>query len=140
MKIKNNNLGFSLAECLISILLLAIALIGGMAFYTNSSEVMGLTLHKKMAMEMAMQEMEQIKKDGQAGLPEPASGVWVSGSVSTVTFGDPAQPFSGQLQKKISDVEGTAPNKNKKVEVQVSWTEAGETNPRTVNLQTLMAL
>ena len=56
--------GFTLVESLISILLLAIVLVGGMGFYFYSTDVMTIAMQKKMAMEMAMQAMEQMKDLG----------------------------------------------------------------------------
>ena len=58
---KNNN-GFTLIEVLISILVLAVVLTGGMALYHNASEIMAHMVHKKVAMELADLEMEGIKE------------------------------------------------------------------------------
>ena len=128
MKLKENQ-GLTLIECLISILLLAIVLAGGMSFYFNSTAVMTLVMHKKTAMEMVTQAMEQIKNDGYLGLP-------LSGVVDTsmVTFGD----FSVQKQRQVTDESGPVP-KNKKVEIQVRWFESGNPTARTIGLVTYMA-
>lgn len=58
----NNSSGFTLVEVLISILMLAIVLTGGMALYHNASEIMAHMVHKKVAMELADLEMEGIKE------------------------------------------------------------------------------
>ncbi len=107
----------TLAECLVSIVILAITLVAGMAFYFNSGAIMGRAMHKKMAMEMANQKMETIK---QAGFD--ALGVTV-GFVDepVVTFGD----FSlKNMRKRVTSVDGTS-NGVKQVEIEVIWTESG---------------
>lgn len=129
------NRGFTLIESLISLLLLSIILAGGLSFYFNSDEIMSLAMHKKIAMEMANQSMEKIKKDGYANLLPPTIG-FVSGPFgSAMTFGD----FTAQTQQRVTHVEGISPNINKMIEVKVSWTEAGKQTSREILLATYMA-
>ena len=132
MKIISHN-GMTLAEVLISFLLLSIVLVGGMGFYFNSTDVMTMAMHKKIAMEMATQAMEQIKNGGYGSLPNPASGNWET--ASTVTFGN----FSAQKQRRVTDVEGTSPNINKRVEIQFNWSEPGRQTSQLVSLATYIA-
>ena len=127
MKKLKNNQGFGLIETLISILLLSIIMIGGMSFYFNSSSAMTMAMHKKIAMEMANQALEKIKADGYAAIPPPGT--------STVTFGD----FSVQKQLSVTNIEGTLPNINKRVEIQMSWTESIRTTASTLTLATYMS-
>jgi len=126
-----NTRGFTLIESLISIILLSICLAGGIAFYFNASEIMTLAIHKKIAVEIANQAVEKYKEMGYSDLP-PANGVWTADSA--VTFGD----FSVQTRRKIADVVN-GPPATKQVEFEVTWTEAGKTQARTINLFTYIA-
>ena len=102
---------------------------GGIGFYTNSTAAMTLAMHKKMAMEMATQAMEQMKDAGYVSLSDYA--VRTCEAASTVTFGD----FSALKQRCLT---GGA-NANKTVEIQINWTEPGKQTSRVVNLATYMA-
>ena len=125
--------GFTLTEVLISLLLLSIVLIGGMGFYFNSTDVMTTAMHKKIAMEIATQAMEQIKDAGYVSLPIPATGNWET--ATTVTFGD----FKVQKQRRVTDELPGGATANKKVEIQVSWPESGKQTTSVINLVTYMA-
>ena len=126
-----NKHGFTLIESLVSIILLSICLTGGIAFYFNASEIMALTIHKKIAMEMANQAVEKYKEMGYADLP-PNSANWVP--EAAITFGD----FTAQARRRIKDVVGDPPN-TKKIEFEVRWTQSGKIQPRTINLITYIS-
>jgi len=126
-----NNRGFTLIESLVSIILLSICLTGGIAFYFNASEIMALTIHKKIAMEMANQAAEKYKEMGYLNLP-PVSADWVP--EAAVTFGD----FTAKTRRWIKNVIGDPPN-TKQVEFEVRWTEAGKTEARSINLITYIS-
>jgi len=126
-----NRRGFTLIETLISIILLSICLTGGMAFYFNSSAIMALTVHKKMAMEIGNQALEKYKEMGYNDLPA-ATGNWVADTA--VTFGE----FTVQTRRKITQVVN-GPPETKQVEFEVKWNEAGQQEARTVNLLTYIA-
>ena len=130
MKPIKENEGFSIVESLISILLLAIVLAGGMSFYFNSSAIMAQVAHKKMAMEIANQAMEKKRIATFSSLT--ATG-WVDDDTPIVSFGD----FSTQVRKKITNMVGTPPYKQ--VEIEVSWTEPGQQSQSTIALATYMA-
>ncbi len=131
MQLSRQN-AFTLLEVLISILLLAIILTAGLSIYTNASAIMTKAMHKKIAMEMANEQMELIKNDGYLNLPNPAPGTWEN--PSSITFGD----FTAAWRRRITDVEGTSPNIKKQIELEVSWTEADAQNPTTIGLATYM--
>ena len=103
-----------------------------MAFYFNSTEVMTLAMHKKMAMEMATQALEQSKSLGY-GNPVLAdtAGAWTP--LTSVVFGS----FSAQPQRRVTD---NNPSANvKKIEIQVPWTESGKASQLQINLATYLA-
>ena len=129
--------GMTLAEVLISILILSIALVGGMCFYFNSTNVMTMAMNKKIAMEMATQAMEQIKDAGYSNLPNPATGNWET--ATSVTFSNGSSSFTTQKQRRVTDTEGASPNINKKVEIQVCWPTCGNATSKTINVATYMA-
>ena len=140
------NKGLTLAEALISLLFLSIVLVGGIGFYFNSSDVMTMKMHKKMAMATAIQGMEQMRDSGYSCLSYPApegcpptspTGTWEP--ATSVTFSNGSFSFTTQKQRRVTDVEGISPNINKRVEIQVSWTEPGKLTPGVINLATYMA-
>ena len=132
-KLKNNK-GFGLIETLISILLLSIVLTGGMAFYFNGNEFMGLAKHKKMALEIANSKLEDLKNFGYGSLP-PAGTLVVTNiavgglsAVQTTTVTNQDDPVGGN------------PVDYKEVRVRVDWTEAGKiTAPQQIDLTTFMS-
>ncbi|HEY7710610.1 MAG TPA: hypothetical protein VIG57_11320, partial [Candidatus Entotheonella sp.] len=97
-----------------------------LALYFGSREVMTLATHKKLAMEIANNEMEAVKEGGYAALPVPANN-WVA--TGAVTLGD----FTVQTRRRISNVNvGTFINRQ--VEVEVRWREGGKNEDRTITL------
>ena len=120
-KIRNSQGGFTLAEALISILLLAIVLAGGTGFYFNSTDVMTMAMHKKIAMEMANQAMEQIKDGGYTGASvNPATITWAPSSnpFNVIEWSNGSFDFKVQEQRRVTDIGSPA---NKQVEVRVCW-------------------
>ena len=53
--------GFTIIECLISVILLAITMVGSMAFYFYSTGHLAGATHKRIAEELANAKMEEIK-------------------------------------------------------------------------------
>jgi type II secretory pathway pseudopilin PulG len=118
---KHSYQGFTILETLVSIIILTVFLSGGIAIYTNATAIMTVATHKKIAMEMANQFLEQLKKAGYSNaLLTDTAGGWTPASPGTIiTFGD----FSANLQRRITN---TGSPSNKTVEVRVTWTEAGK--------------
>ena len=131
MTMKNKK-AFTLIEVLVSLLLLAITLAGGITLYFNASTIMGLAMHKKIVTEMANQTMEQVKQAGYGSLPNPATGVW--SPAFPVNFND----FKAEAQRRVTDVPSST---LKEVEVKVCWPDcgAGTTDKKIITLATYMA-
>ena len=125
---KLNTRGLTLIECVISILILAVTITGGLALYSNANVIMSTAMHKKIALEMAVQEMEKVKSAGYAGLP--SAGNWENLPDKTFDL------FTVQIRRRITNA-STAPVM-KKVELEVSWRE-DKSDPRNIKLETLMA-
>lgn len=130
MSIKKNKKGFTLVETLISILILAILLAGGMSFYFNSSDFMALAMHKKMALELATEKMEECKRvttlsalDALDNNPTPGPESISVGGLSATRTTDVSDPGNGESGYRL-------------VEVNVVWTEAGKNTSRNVDLIT----
>ena len=106
-----NDQGTTLIEVLISILLIAITAMGGIALYFNASEIQGIVLHKKIAIEMANSQMEECRRSGCA---PGSSDITISGLNITngMTIQDSASTWAGYDQKTVS----------------VGWEEAGPTS------------
>jgi len=61
-EIGNNKHGTTLIEILISIILVAITTLGGIALFFNASQLQGIVRHKKIAVEMANSKMEECRR------------------------------------------------------------------------------
>ena len=48
--LKYNKKGLTLIECLISIVVLGIMVTGGLALFHSAEKIMGMSMHKKMAL------------------------------------------------------------------------------------------
>lgn len=121
----NNKSGFTLIEIIISILLLAITLAGGMALYFNANKIMALMVHKKAAMELADKKMEEIRDASYVSLVEgqtSESGLKVSGlnASRTVTVSKPNSTY-------------------KQVTIEVNWKEADTSDDKIVKLVSYVA-
>src|SRR5262245_50589486 len=114
-----NNRGFGLIESLVSLLLLSIVMVAGMAFYTHCDEQLGMAMHKKMATEIANCKMEDLKRNGYGSLPAVGTPV-----VETITVGQLAATRTTTVTDKDDPAGGTTPD-YKEVKVRVNWTEAG---------------
>lgn len=126
--------GFTIAECLISLLLLTVILVGGMAFYFYSTEYLSFATHRRMVTELANAEAEDIRNDGFASLPDPVpNGLWLARSQEAVTIGS----LSGTKDVYVFDVPGVG---YKQVEVRISWNEPGKTATQEIAINTYISL
>jgi prepilin-type N-terminal cleavage/methylation domain-containing protein len=132
-----NKKGLTLVECLLSIIVLAIMLSAGMAFYFNAQADMRWSINKRIALEMAGSELENIKNNGYAVLPHPAplGNLWQGPLV--VAVGN----LSGQKYIYVYDIDANADNiiDYKQVRIVVSWQDAGKSAPQSVILNTYIA-
>lgn len=120
-----NNQGTTLIEVLISIILVAITTLGGIALYFNATELQSIVFHKKMAIELANSKMEECRRtDCITGVPEPISiGGLEFPTGREVSIIDPelnesAAQFDINYEKKMVKVEWNATNStNRKFDV-----------------------
>jgi len=129
--------GLTIIECLLSILILAIMLTAGMAFYFNAQASMRWSVHKRIALEMASAELENIKNNGYATLPNPApaGGLW-QGPLTVQLVN-----LSGQKDIYVFDVDinGDGSTDFKQVRVIISWQDAGKGSSQSAQLDTYIA-
>lgn len=137
MKFKKNISGFTLVETLISILILAIVLAGGLSLYFNSSAISALMTHKKFATELTSKIMEELKKNGYASLPLPGPGI----PTALTTADDPSHIILDltPATKTVTVTDIGSPVEYKQVDVIVNWTEAGKSTPRSAQATTYIA-
>lgn len=128
--------GFTIIECIISLLLLAIIMVGGMAFYTYASQYTRGAVHKKAALEIANTKMEEIRSNGYASLPDPAtlplSGLWqgpLNISIASLTGEEDIYVYG-------IDDDSNGTTDYKKVTIEVKWQQAGKTNQQAIKLDT----
>ena len=113
--------GLTIIECLIALLLLTITLVGGMAFYFYSSELLGYATHTRIALSIANASLEELKKDINASLP------------TSVAIGD--LPPEAQPPPTIEDVPGRP---YKHVQIQITWHEPSRDGQQNIILDTYM--
>jgi len=117
-----NKSGFTLIEIIISILLLAITLAGGMALYFNANKIMALMVHKKAAMELADKKMEDLR--------DASYVLLVVGETSESDL-----KVAGLNATRTVTVAVPNPNSTyKQVTIEVNWKEADELNDKIVKL------
>ena len=136
-----NKKAFTLIECLISILILAILLAGGMSFYFNSNSFMSLAMHKKIALELATEKMEDCKRvdcltsatcanslESKDNWPGPGESISVGGLNATrwVDVCDPADPNAKLFSNPSFPCFNNAETGYKVAGIIVRWTEAGK--------------
>ncbi len=129
---RKNFKGYTLVEVLVSIVLLTMVLAGSIGFYCHPQEVMALNMHKKIAMELGTQQIEQMRVDGYASLPNPASGSWET--AQNIYFG--SSDFIVQKQRRVTDQSGAG--SLKLVEMKFTWAEPGKQNQE-IDLATFIA-
>jgi prepilin-type N-terminal cleavage/methylation domain-containing protein len=122
--------GLTLIECLIALLLLAITVVGGMSFYFHSNQYLRGSIYRRLAAEIANAQMEQIKRNGFAGLPA-ADGLWTS---QTIDIG--GLTGGGTQNVYVYDVDSGA---YKHVLIETDWQEPGQTTQERVRLDTHIA-
>jgi len=127
-----NEEGWTLIEALVSMVIIVIIALSGIALYFNSSELERMALNKKIATELANSKMEGYR----------------SADYSTLTAGvTTADVVIGGLDAKVSDglgetvtiadIDGDSPPDGtidyKRVQVDINWEEAGKIE-RTFNI------
>lgn len=119
-----NRKGFTLVECLISLVIVTVVLVAGMGFYYYSKSLLESAIFRKIAVEVADSKMEEIRNNGYAGLP--------AGPLE-VSLGK----ISGQEYIYVNDVSGTTDYKE--VSVEVTWQEPGKAVLQNIALSTYIA-
>ncbi len=117
--------GFTLLEILVSLLLLAVTLVGGMALYHNAQKIMALMVHKKVAMELADRQMETVRTT--------SFGLLAAGESTESNL-----RVTGLPANRRTTVTETS-SKLKEIRVEVNWNEAGQTTPHSVMLVSYVA-
>ena len=125
-KIGNSPSGFTLTETLISIVLLSIVLAGGMGFYFNSTDAMTRAMRKKIAIEIANENMEKLRNLAYASMTSPQTCI------------PGATPNVGGLVGTCS-ITITAVSTYKQMVVNVTWTEPGKSAQGQVSLASYRA-
>jgi len=135
-----NKKGLTIIECLLSIIILAVMLTAGMAFYFNAQAGLRWSVHKRIAVELANSELESIKNIGYNGLTTDCPGVGLCNNpnyTKPVQVEDLPLPPPTQPNQKVYVIDNGG---YKEVHVEIAWQEADKSNPSTVNLSTYIAL
>ena len=104
-----NDQGTTLIEMLVSLILISITALGGIAMFFNANELQAVVVHKKMAVEMANNQMEQCRRG--VSCTAGSSDITVSGLniQDGMTIQDNASVWAGYEEKVVN----------------IGWNEAG---------------
>ena len=127
----------TIIECLLSIIILAVMFAAGMAFYFNAHASMRWSVHKRIALEMAGAELENIKNNGYAALPNPAP----AGNLWQGPLAVAIDNISGQKNIYVYDIDanGDGATDYKQVRVVINWQDAGKKSTQSTRLDTYIA-
>ncbi len=134
--------GYTLVEAVVSVVMIAIATLGGIAYYASADKIQHSAMHKRVAAEIANTKLEFIKKYGYSALPDPANNYIMEYAYINSGTPPPFYAHFGSLPINrtvvVNDIidGGTGTTEYKEVKVSVSWTEADETTPRIIELAT----
>jgi prepilin-type N-terminal cleavage/methylation domain-containing protein len=115
-----NKKGLTIIECLLSIIILAVMLTAGMAFYYSAQASMYGSIHKRIALEMASAELESIKNMPYDSVPDYATLTKWTNESQNITEGI----LAGLNGNQIVAVESL--NGYKHVQVEIDWKDAGK--------------
>ncbi len=110
--------GFSIVEAMFAILILAITLAGGLAFYFYANDLYARRLHARLATSLAEDRMERCASARAGGLPT-ASG----GACPLETNAATGDTLQGIATRRTVTV--TADGTGKDVAVYICWCEPG---------------
>ena len=108
LKISKNQ-GMTLVETLVSLVIIVIIALGGMALHFNTFEIKAMSQHKKIAMELANTRMEKYRTGTCAGLVD-----------------GPVAPYNSPVGGFIFVMDELVVKANCRVNVNVAWNEAGQ--------------
>lgn len=137
--------GYTLVEAVVSVVMISVATLGTISYYNSAHKIDYLSMHKRVAAEIANSKMEVIKNNKYAALPNPAANlVWENANVNT---GTPPAYFSYFGTKPVTRmvtvndiIDGsTGTTAYKEVKVKVTWTETNEATAKNVELSTYIS-
>lgn len=128
---KKINNGFTIVEHLVSLLLLSIAIVGGMAYYTFADSHMQASFHRNIATELANSKMEELRKNGYSALPN-TTGLWQGPSPILIKY------LSGNQSIYVFDIDDNSDGATdyKQVKVEIAWQEPSKTFLQNLTLDT----
>jgi len=112
--------GSSLIEILVSMLIMTITILGGMALYFNASELQKMAIHKKMATEIANSKMEELRTMNCVAIAA-LNNNWTDLQIGGLLL-------AGANNKGIKVAPSVDKGNYCEVEVQVKWNEVGQIN------------
>ncbi|MCK5178651.1 MAG: type II secretion system protein [Candidatus Omnitrophica bacterium] len=123
------NQGTTLIEAMVSLVLVAITTMGGIALYFNTTELQAQTLHKKMVTELVNSQMERYRK-----IDYNHSSLAVTGidpdPMSINIGGMSTDPVKGQgITTIITEIDEYPPDCTfdyKEIQIDIDWNEAGK--------------
>ena len=135
--------GYTMVEAVVAMVMISIAVLGAVGYYSNANEIQKLAMHKHLAAEIAEAKLEQIKNSGYAALPNPATNnVVENANINTGTPPVYSAHFGNQTVTRkvtVNDNIVSGITESKQVDVKVSWTEVETNAAKSVQLSTLFS-
>ncbi|MDD5729683.1 MAG: prepilin-type N-terminal cleavage/methylation domain-containing protein [Candidatus Omnitrophica bacterium] len=122
------NKGFTLIEALIALLLLAITVVGSMAFYFYSNQSTAITVHRRMAVEFANSELEGLKNT-------PYDNIVSKSPAVNITTGNLSE-LNGKEEILVAE---DVSHNFKQISVTITWTEPASGLGQNLVLNTYIA-
>jgi len=124
--------GSTLIEILVSMVIMAISVLGGIALYFNASELQKMAMHKKMATELANSRMEELRTMSCATITGLSTN-WTDLQIGGLLL-------EGADSKGIKMEPPVDQGSYCEVELQIKWNEVGQINRDfVINLATYVA-
>jgi len=124
--------GSTLIEILVSMIIMTITVLGGMALYFNASELQKMAMHKKMATELANSQMEKLRTMSCAAI-SALDHNWTDLQIGGLLL-------AGADGKGIKVEPPVDQGNYCEVEIKIKWNEVGQINRDfDINLATFVA-
>ena len=119
MKTIRHRQGSTIIEVLVSLVIVTVTALGGIALYFNSTEIQSVVLHKKMAVRLADSRMEEFRE---MSYSDSALAVGVTTS-DIIIGGLEARATDGHGMKTTVTDPGLG---YKQVQVDIDWKDSGQ--------------
>lgn len=112
----------------------------GLVIYVNSKAVLGMAMHKKMAIELINNKMEELKNSAYVtGLPSVQTTL-VAVTLGGDVIGHEGIPGTMLITSSTIDFDSPPDGEDaRQFDIVITWTEPGQNSTRTISATTYIA-